>query len=79
MWPHARCGGGGVHKLHQEQNEARERLVKGGERKDQIVEDNQYRGSFCKYCPAWHHVACHVSVGSSRGAFGISDEPLNKV
>ena len=36
MRPQARCGGGGVDKLHQEQNEARERLVKGETERERI-------------------------------------------
>ena len=49
------------------------------EEKEQIGEDKNIQGDFCKYLPLWQHVACHVGFGCLCGTFGTSDETLNRV
>ena len=57
---------------------AEERERRGG-RKDQMGEDETLERCFCKYLPVWQHMTCLVGFGRLRGAFGTSDETLNRV
>ena len=63
-------------RLPPEQRRERER-EEG--REDQMGEDETLERRFCKYLPVWQHMACLVSFGRLRGAFGTSDETLNRV
>jgi len=55
------------------------RRLEREEEKEQMGEDKNIQGDFCKYLPLWQHVAGHVGFGRLCGAFGTSDETLNRV
>ena len=71
--------GGGARRTEMEGREREGGRLERKEEKEQMGEDKNIQGDFCKYLPLCQHVACHVGFGRLCGALGTSDETLNRV